>query len=83
MAENRPKHQGQLPLDQSYPAVAQWIRGGWIEIGELEGYGFMARALDHGGVVAEVRRFTTLAGAMEQLEKWLAHRMEEQGMWPA
>jgi len=43
----------------------------------------MARALDHGGVVAEVRRFTTLAGAMEQLEKRLAHWMEEQGMWPA
>ena len=36
------------------PAVAQWVRGyGHIEIGDQEGFGFVVRALDYGGLVFE------------------------------
>ena len=34
-----------------FPAIAQWVRGyGHIEVGDQEMFGFVARALDYGGL---------------------------------
>jgi hypothetical protein len=36
---------------ESPPAIARWVRGyGHIEIGDQEMFGFVARALDYGGL---------------------------------
>ena len=57
---------------EPYPAVAQFVRGGgWFEIGDQEGAGFVARALDHGGLVFEDRTPRTLREALAALERGL------------
>src|SRR5262249_49112183 len=41
----------QQGVEQLFPAIAQWVRGyGHIEIGDQEMFGFVARALDYGGL---------------------------------
>lgn len=63
----------QLAIEQTYPAVADFVRNrGHIEIGYQDGMGFVARALDYGGLVFESARVKSLAGAMSALEKALA-----------
>lgn len=58
----------------------RWLSGyGHIEIGDQEGFGFVVRAIDYGGVVFEDDHPTTLAEAMAALEKGLAEWFEEQG----
>jgi hypothetical protein len=43
---------------------------GWhIEVGDQEGFGFVARALDYGGLAFEDDRLDTLAEALAALEK--------------
>jgi hypothetical protein len=62
-------------IEAHFPAVAAFVRdGGHIEIGDQEGFGFVARALDYGGLVFEGRKVNTLADAMAALEKGLACR---------
>lgn len=64
-------------LDDLYPAVADFVRGrGYIEIGDKQGSGLVARALDDGGVVFESSEAKTLAGAMTVLEKALLSNAE-------
>jgi hypothetical protein len=59
-------------VELHYPAIAKWVReNGWIEIGEQEGFGFIVRALDSGGMVLEDRKAKTLAQALSVLEKGL------------
>lgn len=70
----------QQSVEKLFPAIAQWVRGGHIEIGDQEGFGFVAMALDYGGVVYEDDRPATLAEAMAALEKGLAAGYEEQGI---
>ena len=53
---------------------------GHIEIGDQEMFGFVARALDYGGMVFEDDRPNTLAEAMAALEKGLAGYFKEQGI---
>jgi hypothetical protein len=67
---------------EQYPAVATWVTGqyGHIEIGEQEEVGFVARALDHGGVVFEDDDCTTLTEAMAALEKGLKLWFDEQSI---
>src|SRR5262249_44162650 len=43
----------QAGVEQLFPAVAQWVRDGHIEVGDQEGWGFVARALDYGGLAFE------------------------------
>jgi hypothetical protein len=69
----------QQSVERLFPAVAQWVRGGHIEIGDQEGFGFVVRALDYGGLVFEDDRPETLAEAMAVLEKGLREWFEEQG----
>jgi len=58
---------------KSFPAVAKWVKGfGHIEIGDQQGFGFIVRAIDYGGVVFEDDRPDTLIEAMATLEKELA-----------
>jgi hypothetical protein len=69
----------QEAVEKLFPAVGKWVKGyGHIEIGDQEGFGFVVRAIDYGGVVFEDDGPTTLAGAMAALEKGLAEWFEEQ-----
>jgi hypothetical protein len=70
----------QQSVDDLFPAVAQWVRGGHIEIGDQETFGFVARALDYGGLVFEDDRPATLAEALAALEKGLADWFDEQAI---
>ena len=56
---------GPTDVQKSFPAVAKWVQGyGHIEIGDQEGFGFVVRAIDYGGVVFEDDKADTLAEAM-------------------
>ena len=71
----------QAMVEKTFPNIAKWVRGyGHVEIGEQEGFGFVARALDYGGVVFEDDKPEALAEAMAALEKKLAQRFQEEGL---
>ncbi len=70
----------QAQVEKLFPAVAQWVRGGHIEIGDQEMFGFVAWALDYGGQVFEDDRPSTLAEALAVLEKGLTKWFKEQGI---
>lgn len=71
----------QQSVERLFPAVAQWVRGyGHIEIGDQEMFGFVARALDYGGLAFEDDRPDTLAEALASLEKGLKKWFDEQGI---
>jgi hypothetical protein len=67
-------------VERLFPAIAQWVREGHIEIGDQEGFSFVARALDYGGMVFEDDRSDTLAEALAALEKGLRKWFDEQGI---
>ncbi len=67
-------------VEKLFPAIAQWVRDGHIEIGDQESFGFVVRALDYGGLVFEDDRPNTLAEALAALEKRLAKWFKEQGI---
>ena len=72
---------GPTDVRKSFPAVASWVQGyGHIEIGDQEGFGFVVRAIDCGGVVFEDNKADTLAEAMSVLEKGLAEYFEREGI---
>ena len=71
----------QQGVEKLFPAIAQWVRGyGHIEIGDQEMFGFVARALDYGGLAFEDDRPDTLAEAMAALENGLKKWFDEQGI---
>jgi hypothetical protein len=71
----------QQGVEQLFPAIARWVRGyGHIEVGDQEMFGFVARALDYGGLAFEDDRPDTLAEAMAVLEKGLAEYFEREGI---
>lgn len=72
--------EAQAQVAELFPALAQWVRGGHIEIGDQEGFGFVAMALDYGGVAYEDDRPRTLAEAMASLEQGVRQWYEEQGI---
>jgi hypothetical protein len=68
------------PLEAVYPSVARFVRTqGWIEVGDQEGVGFIARALDCGGMVFASKTPKTFAEAMAALEKGLGKFLKDQG----
>ncbi|HZZ76995.1 MAG TPA: hypothetical protein VFE62_00670, partial [Gemmataceae bacterium] len=68
-------------VEKVFPAVAKWVNGyGHIEIGDQDGFGFIARALDYGGLVFEDETPKTFAEAMAVLEKGLADWFENEGV---
>jgi len=70
----------QAAVEKLFPALAQWVRDGHIEVGDQEGFGFVARALDYGGLVFEDDRPDTLAEALAALERGVRAWFEEQGI---
>ncbi len=71
----------QAKVEKMFPAVAKWVqRFGHIEIGDQEGFGFVVRALDYGGLVFENDKAATLAEAMASLEKRLAAWFKDEGI---
>jgi hypothetical protein len=64
---------------RQFPAIGRWVReSGWIEVGRRKEAGFVARALDEGGLVFENSSSTTLAQALAALEEGLAGRFGNQ-----
>jgi hypothetical protein len=71
----------QAKVDILFPSIAKWVNGfGHIEIGDQEGFGFIVRAIDYGGVIFEDDKPDTLAEAMAALEKGLAAHFEREGI---
>jgi hypothetical protein len=71
----------QAAVETIFPAIAKWVRGyGHIEIGDQEMFGFVARALDYGGLVFEDDKPDTLAEALAALENGLAEYFEREGI---
>jgi hypothetical protein len=59
----------QAKVETMFPAIAKWVQTyGWIEVGQQELFGFVARALHEGGTQVEDERADTLAEAMAALE---------------
>lgn len=71
---------GSTHVDEKFPAIAQWVQDGHIEIGDQEGSGFVVRALDYGGLVFEDDKPRSLAEAMAALEIGLRKWFKEQGI---
>jgi Domain of unknown function (DUF6930) len=67
-------------VEKLFPAIAQWVRDGHIEIGNQEGFGFVVRALDDGGLVFEDDKPETLTEAMASLERGIRTWCKEQGI---
>lgn len=68
---------GHRQWQELFPSIAKWVRGhGYIEIGDQEGFGFVVRALDYGGLVFEDDKPDTLAEALAALEKTLVEYFE-------
>jgi hypothetical protein len=64
----------QEAVERIFPALAKWINDGYghIEIGDQEGFGFVAQALDYGGLVFEDEKPPSLAKALAVLDDALA-----------
>lgn len=71
---------GSTAVEEQFPAIAQWVRDGHIEIGDQEGFGFVVRALDYGGQVFEDDKPRTLGEALTALEIGLRQWFKEQGI---
>jgi hypothetical protein len=71
----------QASVEKLFPAIARYVDGcGYIEIGEQESFGFVARAIGYGGVDFEDDRPHTLAEALAVLEKGLAEKFQAEGV---
>ena len=71
----------QQSVEKLFPAIAQWVRGyGHIEVGDQEMFGFVARALDYGGLACEDDKPDTLAEALAALEKGLDEYFKRMGI---
>ena len=58
----------QAKVETMFPSIARWVQAhGWIEVGQQELSGFVARALHEGGTQFEDERADTLAEAMASL----------------
>lgn len=73
--------QEQRIAEELFPAIARYVHGyGYIEIGDQEIFGFIARSIGYGGVDFEDDKPDTLAEAMAALEKGLRKWFKEQGI---
>lgn len=71
----------QAAVEELFPIIAKWVSEyGHIEIGDQDGFGFIARALDYGGLIFESNKPKSLAEAMAALEKGLAEYFEREGI---
>lgn len=71
----------QAAVEELFPTIAKWVRSyGHIEIGDQEGFGFVVRALDYGGLAFEDDKPDTFAEAMAALEQGLAEYFKREGI---
>lgn len=71
----------QRGVEELFPFIARWVNGyGHIEVGDQEGFGFVVRTLDYGGLVFEDDKPETLAEALASLERGLAAFFEREGI---
>jgi hypothetical protein len=72
----------QAKVAAMFPACAKFVQScGYLEMGNLDGFGFIVRAFDYDGVqVFEDDKPDTLAEAMAALEKELKTWFNEQGI---
>jgi hypothetical protein len=71
----------QAAVEKLFPAVARYVQGyGYIEIGDQEMFGFVARAIGYGGVDFEDDKPDTLAEALAALEKGLSEYFQREGI---
>ena len=64
---------GPPPVAEQFPATSRWVREcGRIEVGRQNDSGFVASALDDGGLVFEDTKSNTLAEGLVALEQGLA-----------
>jgi hypothetical protein len=71
----------QARVESMFPAIALYVSGyGYIEVGDQESFGFVARAIGYGGVDLDDDSPETLAEAMAVLEAGLPRWFEEQGI---
>ncbi len=71
----------QATVEKLFPAITRWVNGhGHVEIGDQEGFGFVVRALDYGGLIFEDDKPETLAEAMVVLENGLSKYFKEEGI---
>jgi hypothetical protein len=71
---------GLTSVEEQFPAIAQWVQDGHIEIGDQEGFGFVVRALDYGGQAFEDNKPRTFTEALAALEIGLRKWFKEQGI---
>lgn len=66
-------------VEEPYPTIPEFVRTqGHIEIGDQRLVGFVARALDCGGLVFEARKVEILGEAMAALDAGLADRLKRE-----
>lgn len=71
----------QQSVEKLFPAVAQWVKDDYVEIGVQEMFGFVVRAIGYGGnVVYEDDKPDTLAEALASLEEGLREWFEQEGI---
>lgn len=71
----------QAAVEKTFPAIANWLRSyGHIEIGDQDGFGYIVRALDYGGLILEDSKPRALVEAMVSLENALARWFEDEGI---
>lgn len=71
----------QAKVAEMFPTIAKFVQSyGYIEIGDLDGFGFMVRAMDYDGQVFEDDKPDTLAEAMAALEKGLRKWFQDEGI---
>jgi hypothetical protein len=69
----------QAKVESMFPAIARYVRGyGYVEIGDQESFGFVARAIGYGGLDFEDDTPETLAEAMAALERGLVRWFKEE-----
>jgi len=68
----------QAKVESLFPNIARYVRGhGYIEIGDQEEFGFVARAISYGGLDFEDETSDSLAEALAALEAGLAEWLED------
>lgn len=67
-------------VDRQFPAIGEWVQeSGWIEVGRRKAVGFVARALDDGGLVVESTICNTLTEALTALDEGLREWFNDRG----
>ena len=80
-SHSSPKITQDTLLAAMFPSIAKWVRrGGWIEIGDQSGCGFVVRVLDEGGLVFEDNEARTLDEAMTTLERGISEQVDDIGV---